>query len=546
MLRVAALVVAAAMMSAGAAQAAEWRITKDHWSEEDEQGYEEFVAALGESDCATADECLQSDANPYRDSDPKNFRLKPDCADLPYILRAYYASKNGLPFTYISGVSPMGSKDPRFSPNGNKVVSRTDVIRRGEPINAHRVLHNIRNQVSTGTLRVDPRHNDAPYKDFYSPALKPGSIRAGTTIYDTEGHAVVVYRVDPDGRIHYMDSHPDLTLTRSVYGPQISRAKPELGAGFKNWRPFKLVGATRAADGTLRGGKIVFAENDQIPDFSLDQYIGTHPDPGGDWEAGRFELNGIEMGYYEFVRASVSGGKTTFSPVYEAAQYMRQLCNDMQDRAKAVDAAITAGIHKKAQPDRLPDNIYGTMSMEWELYSSPSRDARLKTAMVGFREELARILELWRKRDPRVIYDGANLKQSLLDTFRQESDRCNVTYVNNAGRTVTLSFEDVMDRLFKLSFDPYHCVERRWGATSEEELASCPDNSTKQDWYEAQQRLRNQIERRYEDRMNFSLRDLEREKEGSGQDTAPDVNVLKVIENLGARVPFEGMKPTGL
>ena len=48
--------------------------------------------------------------------------FRSDCADLPYVLRFYYAWKRGLPFSYVSDVSPRGrTRDIRYSPKGNRV-----------------------------------------------------------------------------------------------------------------------------------------------------------------------------------------------------------------------------------------------------------------------------------------------------------------------------------------------------------------------------------------------------------------------------------------
>src|SRR5579884_1082217 len=74
-----------------------WTITKSEWTAADEKGFGDFIKALGHSGCSTTVECLRSSANPYRTSDPKNFKFLADCADFPYMLRAYYAWKNGLP-----------------------------------------------------------------------------------------------------------------------------------------------------------------------------------------------------------------------------------------------------------------------------------------------------------------------------------------------------------------------------------------------------------------------------------------------------------------
>jgi hypothetical protein len=58
--------------------------------------------------------------------------------------------------------------------------------------------------------------------------------------------------------------------------------------------------------------------------------------------------------------------------------------------------------------------------------------------------------------------------------------------------------------------------------------------------------LRNQIDRTYDARMDFDLGDLRAKKRGSGWDEPPDVDVKKVIDTMGPRKRFEGMKPTGL
>jgi hypothetical protein len=224
---------------------------------------------------------------------------------------------------------------------------------------------------------------------------------------------------------------------------------------------------------------------------------------------------------------------------------MRTLCNDLYDRARFVDIAIEAGIHRKPHPERLPQNIYGTDNMEWEIYSTPSRDARLKTAFRAFRDEMQRLTEMWLRRDDRISYDGLNLKEDLQAAYAQGEATCAIFYMNTAGRRVSLTFTEAMNRLFAMSFDPYDCVERRWGATSEDELASCGNSSSKNRWYAAMQRLRNQIDRTYETRMDFTVKDLEAQVVGSGVDTPPDVNVKAVIDNIPYRTPITTMAPPG-
>ncbi len=113
--------------------------------------------------------------------------------------------------------------------------------------------------------------------------------------------------------------------------------------------------------------------------------------------------------------------------------------------------------------------------------------------------------------------------------YRNAAAACTITYTKSDGTDKQLTFEEIARRLFKLSFDPHHCVERRWGATDPEELASCPDGTTKQAWYEAQQRLRNQPDRTYDTRMGFSLWALKHAVPGSGIDQPPDIDVFGLL-----------------
>jgi hypothetical protein len=158
---------------------------------------------------------------------------------------------------------------------------------------------------------------------------------------------------------------------------------------------------------------------------------------------------------------------------------------------------------------------------------------------------MARLIQMWINRDERVSYDGLDLKEDLQKAYEYGRSTCTAVYRNSGGKNVTLHFDDVVKRLFKLSFDPYHCIERRWGATSDEELATCPDPSSKTRWYEAEQRLRNQVDRTYDARMDFTVSDLERKVVGSGADTPPDIDVKAVIDNMGYRIPYTPMQPPG-
>ena len=182
---------------AAAAAVCPRRVRRHHWSAScpitgrpaDERGYGEFITAIGESGCRSVDACLKGPANPFRASDPAGAHFESDCADLPYVLRFYYAWKRGLPFSYVSDVTPRGrARDMRYSASGNQVEARRDVLS-GD--NALAVLARIRDAVSSATYRIHPALEE-PENDLYSPAIRPGAIRAGTVIYDPNGHLAII------------------------------------------------------------------------------------------------------------------------------------------------------------------------------------------------------------------------------------------------------------------------------------------------------------------------------------------------------------------
>jgi hypothetical protein len=498
----------------------------DHWTAADERGFGEFITSIGDSDCRTVDQCLHGPGNPFRASDPDGIYFRSDCADLPYVLRFYYAWKRGLPFAYVSEVEPRGhTRDIRYTARGNAVAERV-TLSGGDPVSGYAIIDTLREAISSATFRIHPELEEPLEQDFYSPAITAQSIRPGTVIYDPNGHLATVYRVDPDGRIHYIDAHPDNALTRGFYDLRFVRASPGMGAGFKNWRPIALVGAMRHPDGTYSGGHVVPASNRAIADFSVEQFFGNgqRPQDDRDWRDGTFTLNGEVMDYYDYVRAKLAGGKLEFDPLKEVRDMVDSNCADLHYRADAVTLAIKAGEMNEPQPRALPSNIYGTEG-EWEVYSSPSRDARLKTAFKELRDDVGRFMAMYQQGDPKLKYAGNNLAVDMLTAYDREAAACKIAYQRSDGSWIGFGYEDARKRLFAMSFDPHHCVERRWGAADPKELATCGDGALKRAWYAAEQPLRNQLERTYDVEMGFTLEALQRRVPGSGVAQPPDIDV---------------------
>lgn len=518
------------------------RIFRDAWSDADERGYSEFIAAIGNANCRTIDQCIKNPANPFSRTDRPGVFFAADCADLPYFLRGYYAWKRGLPFSYISAVSPRGStRDIRYTASGNNIADRRDILTGST--NGLDLLVTLRNTISSAMYRLHP---DMEGTDLYPVRLDRKALRAGSVLYDPNGHLAVVYKIEDDGRVLYVDAHPDNSLTRGTYGRKFVRSSPGMGSGFKNWRPVRLEGGTKTADGVIVGGRMVFAKNAEIPDYSTEQFFGNAARPESDrqWAQGPFLLEGQSVDYYDYLRAKMGGGSLAYEPIQELRNMMRANCEDIKYRAEAVDLAIARGIQFKGQPQRLPANIYGTEG-EWEDFSTPSRDARLKTSFKELRDQVQRFVEWHAAGDRRVQYAGFDLLAELLAAYDQEATACTIVYQRSNGTPMQLGYEDVRRRMFLLSFDPYHCIERRWGASDPAELGSCRDDGYKAEWYAAEQNLRNQIDRTYDARMDFGLAEL-KQGPGPGKGVAqpPDIDARGYLANLmGSRGPAPA--PTG-
>ena len=511
-------------------------IRYDHWTDEDEKDFGEFVQLIGDSGCTTVDACLKGPWNPFRASDSSSVRFYSDCAQFPYVLRGYFAWKRGLPFSYESGVAVRGGgADPRYSQNGNTVTARTDV--KTGSTTGYKLLSQLQGAISTASYRMHPDIDSPLPPDFYSPVLTSKAIHPGSVIYDPNGHAAIITRVEKDGRIAFIDSHPDNTVTHEYYDLRFVRSRPGQGAGFKDWRPIRLVGYHQGPDGALVGGHMELARNSEIPDFSDEQYYGNGPRPDDDnWVNSTFTLNGEQMDYYDYVRAKVGSGKLEFDPVHEVAEMVDSNCNDLHYRDQAVDIAMQAGIENRPEPDRLPRNIYGT-SGDWESFSTPSRDARLKTAFKELRDKVQRFVGMYQRGDKKhLLYNGNDIVGDMLRAYDEGTAKCSVSYTRSNGQPVTLSYEQARQRLFLMSFDPYQCIERRWGATDPQELSSCRDGENKRAWYEAEQNLRNQIDRTYDARMDFSLADLQTPGPGKGVPTPPDTDVRGYLLSIQGKV----------
>ena len=136
----------------------------NRWNDAMEREYAEFVHRLGAAvearRCGRLDACLR---NPevnilYDAATERRLSLDVDCADLPYILRGYFAFKRRLPFGYVDLVWGSGP-DPRYMLR----VRPTKWRQWNDYRTPRSSLRHISEAVHSGMYRINPDHEQGDF-----------------------------------------------------------------------------------------------------------------------------------------------------------------------------------------------------------------------------------------------------------------------------------------------------------------------------------------------------------------------------------------------
>ncbi|MEO7111044.1 MAG: hypothetical protein ABI183_11455, partial [Polyangiaceae bacterium] len=275
--------------SSGAKTQAPWAATRA-WTGADEDLYSAWIekmfdAPLSEQPSYDALYFVTSDPKKnflydYLDLDedappPKGLRLEPDCADLPYTLRAYFAWKQGLPLGFSSCTRGSQGKAPtcvrHFSSLDPMDDPPHDPVRKVEKF----IRGKLADTVHSGTGRTGAEDDNT---DYYPIQVSRENLRPGTIYADPYGHVLVVAKIIPQtsdsgGALLAVDGQPDGTVGRKRFweGNFIFLTDdPAMGSpGFKRFR--KVID---------KGGDLRLVRNDALKsdpayaDFGLNQYAG--------------------------------------------------------------------------------------------------------------------------------------------------------------------------------------------------------------------------------------------------------------------------------
>src|SRR5262249_33907819 len=140
--------------------------------------------------------------------------------------------------------------------------------------------------------------------------------------------------------------------------------------------------------------------------------------------------------------------------------------------------------------------IYGADG-DWEAFSTPGRDGKLRASFRGIFQHVTNSVTAVKNGDPNVAWTGTadSLVAAFKDIWGQRLASCKVTYTSSAGAAITLSLADLQARIYDLSFDPYHCVEMRWGADGAEKRSCTTLDADHTKRFDDERRMRNAIDR---------------------------------------------------
>lgn len=377
----------------------------------------------------------------------------PDCADLPYTLRAYFAWKVGLPIGFRACSRGSSSSPPRC---GGAIIKTEFARGIANQASFRSIEGQLANAVHSGSARTGLEDEAT---DLYPVALTRESLRPGAVYADPYGHVLVLAQWAPQtasrpGLLMAVDAQPDNSVTRKRFweGTFLFANVPSAGPGFKAFRPI-----ARAPSGGLR-----MLANDELVDnpgfspFSLDQ-DGLSPDD-----------------FYARIGKLVNPRGLKPQQAYDAT--FDALVEQVETRATSVE---NGEAYFRKSPGSLIAMPSGASIFEalgpWEDYSTPSRDLRLIIAinvLNGLPEKIVRHPELF-------VMNGATPQEAKAEMEQYHARRIQerkIRYLRSDGSPWELSLAEVLARkpAFEMGYNPNDCAEARWGATpGTEEYSSC-------------------------------------------------------------------------
>ncbi len=417
--------------------------------------------------------------------DQQGLVVRPDCADLPYFLRAYFAFKMGLPFGYSKCSRGGGGKAPRcyqwwniqkeepppapprqqtasndpfsfFAQPPPKKVTRQSQRPSGlVPGFGYYLRTTVANGVHSGAGRTA---GDDSKTDLYPVPLTREALRPGTVYADPYGHLLLISKRLPQpeggaGLILAVNAQPDGTVSRKRFwrGNFLFSQDPALGGpGFKNFRPI-----VKTKNGSLRR--------------LTNEEIAEHPDYGN------FSLEQSKLSIEAFYdRMDDVMSPAPLDPVRAIKEAVAALEEQVNARVTSVENGREFQI-KGGSTVSMPagPSIFETTGA-WEDFATPARDLRLLIAIDVVRHFPDRVARRPERYAMPQDKSAADVKAELESVLVEELSARKFSYKRTDGSEWTLTIKDVVDRVddLEMAYNINDCVEHRWGAPDGSKEAS--------------------------------------------------------------------------
>jgi hypothetical protein len=380
----------------------------------------------------------------------RRLHLEPDCADLPYFLRAYFAWKIRLPFAYRGCTRGKAGRPPMCG----EIKSAHDPVSAPDPVAAFReVARRIANTVHSASARTAPADEAT---DLYPVPLTRHALRPGTVFADPYGHLLVVAAWRPQGLstagvLVGADAQPDGTVGRRrfwrgsfLYTPDTT----DVGAGFKRWRPIVYETDEQGEQGLRALDNATMRTTREHVPYSEEQYEAPTADA-----------------FYDGMEALIN--PRAREPVSVLVSLVDALEESALRRVTSVDTGEAFMARRAHRPIDMPEGyaIFETRG-PWEDFATPSRDMRLLIsidAVAGFPDAVAR-------NPARFGLDAGKGVEATVKVLRerlsQELRARSVKYTRSDGSSWKLTLEELVGRRrdLEMAYNPNDCVELRWAA----------------------------------------------------------------------------------
>lgn len=395
----------------------------------------------------------------------------PDCADLPYFLRTYFAWKNGLSYSFRT--CNRGLTEAR--PSCSAATIKTDFVQ-NRPVSQAKfkaLSRSVMDAVQSGNARTSAMDDET---DFYPVALQRKTLWPGTIFADPYGHVLMLVKwvaqtPGSEGILFAVSAHPDNSVSRNRFweGEFLFGNSGSAAPGFKAFRPI--------------ANNQVLLSNAQLPNYSTEQE------------------NLPREAFYLKMDKLINPDGLDARQAYEVL--LTALVEQLETRVLAIESVenyFRQGGHTIEMPN-IPNKvgaIFESIGL-WEDYSTPSRDIRLLNAikvLLEFPNKIVHHPEMFNL----TAQEAQQTKIQILQLHQELTRQKKIAYIRSNGTPQQLTVADILARrvAFEMAYNPNDCPEIRWGAEQgTDEYASCsrhaPETQINQmlerrDWFHAAER----------------------------------------------------------